>query len=111
MSPLAHSPGARHTPPAQFSLAHWLLLLHFLPLGLGGGAAQAMPGMEASVPPTRAAPINLSAWPLETSPLASPLASSSKEPYLLASVIGAILSSRGGVIALPRGQPANYDRK
>jgi hypothetical protein len=46
---------------------------------LGLGAAPAIPGMEASVPPTRAAPINLSALPRVRLPLASPLVSSSKE--------------------------------
>jgi hypothetical protein len=41
--------------------------------------AQATPGKEAKAAPTRAPPTNLSAWRLETLPLASPLASSSKE--------------------------------
>ena len=41
--------------------------------------AHAMPGKEAKAPPTSAPPSNLSALPLERVPLASPLASSSKE--------------------------------
>ena len=80
---------AEHTPSVlQFPLAHWLFCLHFLPLGLRGALAEAMPGMEASVPPTRAAPINLSALPRETVPLAIPLARASKELSLVSSVIG-----------------------
>jgi hypothetical protein len=62
----------------QLPLAHWWLWLHLAPSGLLG-LAQAMPGMEASAPPTRAAPINLSALLRERVPLASPLVSSSKE--------------------------------
>ena len=61
---------------SQLPLAHWWLWLHLAPAGLG--LAQAMPGMEASVPPTRAAPINLSALRREMLPLASALVSSSK---------------------------------
>ena len=68
---------AAHLPSTQLPLLHWWLWLHFLSAGLG--LAQAMPGMEASTPPTRVAPINLSALPRERLPLASPLASSSKE--------------------------------
>jgi hypothetical protein len=68
---------AAHVPLVkQLPLSHWWLWLHFPPAGLG--LAQAIPGMEASEPPTRAAPINLSALPREMLPLASPLASSSK---------------------------------
>jgi len=63
----------------QFPLVHWLLRLHFLPLGLRGALAEAMLGAEASVPPRRAAPINLSDLPRETLPLAIPLARASKE--------------------------------
>jgi hypothetical protein len=63
----------------QLSLAHWWLCLHLAPAGLLG-LAQAMPGMEASAPPTRVAPINLSALPRVTLPSASSLARSSKKP-------------------------------
>ncbi len=95
-------PPAWHTPPWQFPLAHWLLRLHFLPLGLGGGAAEAMPGTEASVPPRRAAPINLSALPRETVPLAIPLARASKELSLVSSVIGYVPSQkRAGRVVSP----------
>ena len=51
--------------------------------GRSGGPASwakaAPPGIEASTPPRRVPPINRSAWPLGTVPLANPLASSSKE--------------------------------
>src|SRR5436190_1053815 len=50
-----------HTPFTHTPVWHWLSSLHFLPAGLGCGAAPAIPGMDASVPPMRAAPINLSA--------------------------------------------------
>jgi hypothetical protein len=46
-------------------------------------AAQAIPGMEAIAPPTRAAPIIRSALRLETLPLASLIANSSKERSLV----------------------------
>jgi hypothetical protein len=59
------------------------------------GAAKATPGMEASAPPRRAAPINLSALPRERVPLASPLASSSKELSLGSLAIGVPLSPKG----------------
>src|SRR5215210_537963 len=69
---------------------------------LQAATATAARGMEASAPPTRAAPINLSALPRETSPLASPLASSSKErPPLVSSVIVSHLLSFP-----PIGKPA-----
>ena len=54
-------------------------------------AAQAVPGKEASAPPTRAAPISLSALPRVRLPLASPLASSSKELSLVSLDIGCLL--------------------
>jgi hypothetical protein len=94
--PLQHSPllpqespfGRHPRPPPtqvppleQLPLQHWLSLLQCLPWRLQpGGSAAAIPPMptDASVPPTRAAPINLSALPREMLPLASPLASSSK---------------------------------
>jgi hypothetical protein len=47
--------------------------MHLLSFGL----ASATVGVKASIPPRRAAPINLRALPLETSPLASPLARAS----------------------------------
>src|SRR5215211_5500781 len=88
-SPLQHGPLAVQARPAdthgaqvpleeQLPLAHCLSCLHLAPSGLLG-LAKAMPGMEASAPPTRAAPINLSALPLVRVPVASPLASSSRE--------------------------------
>ena len=59
---------------------HWELAVHLRKGCLH--AAQAAPGMEASVVPTSAAPSIRSALLLETVPPASPLASSSKEPSL-----------------------------
>jgi hypothetical protein len=55
-----------------------------------GIPAWAIPGTEASTPPTRAAPINLSALPREMLPLASPLARSSKERSLASGDMGLI---------------------
>jgi hypothetical protein len=75
----------------QLPLQHCLSLLHGLPLCVQpGGAAAATPPKprDASVPPRRAAPINLIALRRETSPLASPLASSSKERSLASGDIG-----------------------
>jgi hypothetical protein len=75
--------------PEQLPLQHCAFFLHFFPLGLHrlSAAASPMPS-DASVPPTRAAPINLSALPRESVPLASPLASSSKERSLASGDIG-----------------------
>ena len=72
---------AAQVPSVQTSLQHWLFLVQCFPLRLqpiGSAPASPMPN-EASVPPTRAAPINLSALPRVMLPLASPLARSSKE--------------------------------
>jgi hypothetical protein len=116
----AHSPvthpscpcGHTHAPPAQTSAAEQTLEhcpqlfasdcrlthrpRHFTrPVGQlpfpGAGAAQAIPGTAANAPPMRAAPIHLSALPLDTVPLASPLASSSKELSLVSLAIGHLL--------------------
>src|SRR5215218_10097366 len=70
---------------------HWSVLVQCLPSRLhpgGSPAASRMPS-DASVPPTRAAPINLRALPRERVPSASPLANSSKKPSSLA--IGCLL--------------------
>ena len=70
-----------HVPPTHLPLQHCVSLLHAFPLRLqpiGSAPASPMPN-DASVPPRRAAPINLSALLLVMLPLASPLASSSKE--------------------------------
>ena len=67
-------------------------------------APQAAPGKDASAPPTRAAPMSLSALRLETVPSASPIASSSKEcppvvQGLLRSLIWSVLpKTRGGAL-------------
>jgi hypothetical protein len=73
----AHTRTPRSGSSTHCPLAHWWLWLHLAPSGLG--LAQAIPGMEASVPPTRAAPNSLSALPRDKVPLESPTASSSKE--------------------------------
>ncbi len=82
-------PVGRHPrPPTQVPLLeqsplqHCVSLLQCLPLRLQpGGSAVATPPTpsDASVPPTRAAPINLRALRRDTPPLARALASSSKE--------------------------------
>jgi hypothetical protein len=51
------------------------------------------------VPPTRAAPINLSALPREMLPLASPLASSSKGRSLASGDIGSPFPQRAGLVS------------
>src|SRR5215218_829189 len=83
---------AWHVPLEQVPLQHWLSLLHFFPLGLQRSAASASAPMpsDPSVPPTTAAPINLSALPRVREPSASPLARSSKKRSPLA--IGCLLS-------------------
>ena len=66
---------------SQLPLQHCVPFLHAFPLRLqpiGSAPASPMP-TDARAPPTKAAPINLSALPREMPPLASPLASSSKE--------------------------------
>ena len=68
-------------PPEQLPLQHWVPLVQFLPLRLqpiGSAEASPMPS-DPSVPPTRAAPINLRALPRVMEPSASPLARSSKK--------------------------------
>jgi hypothetical protein len=70
---------------------HWSVLVQCLPARLhpgGSPAASPMPS-DPSVPPTRAAPINLRALPRVREPSASPLARSSKKPSSLA--IGCLL--------------------
>src|SRR5215213_7381919 len=57
----AHTRTPRSGSSTHCPLAHWWLWLHLAPSGLG--LAKAIPGMEASVPPTRAAPNSLSALP------------------------------------------------
>ena len=74
---------AWHVPPEQLPLQHCLFFLHFFPSRLHSSSARAIPGMEASVPPRRTAPISLIALPREMLPLSSPLASSSKELSLI----------------------------
>src|SRR5215211_1065349 len=71
---------------SPFSLQHWVFLVQCLPLRLQqGGSADASPmPSDPSVPPTTAAPINLSALPRVMEPSASPLARSSKKPSSLA---------------------------
>ena len=69
------TPSAQHVPR------------HFIRGDGHGLAAKATPGMEASEPPTRAAPINLSALRRDMVPLASPLASSSMALALVSCVI------------------------
>src|ERR671921_1292548 len=76
--PVAVHAGA-HLPPSHLLLQHWWFFLHFLLRGLHSSSAAATPPSDPSAPPTRAAPINLSALPRERLPLDSPLASSSKE--------------------------------
>jgi hypothetical protein len=84
----------------QWPLQHWLSLLQCLPLRLQPGrsaAASPMPTTDASVPPTRAAPINLSALPREMEPLASPLASSSKVRLEVSWLTCCPLYPKGGI--------------
>jgi hypothetical protein len=83
---------------SQLPLQHCVSFLHFFPLRLqpiGAAAASPMP-TDASVPPRRAAPINLSALPRVMLPLASPLASSSKERSEVCWLTCAPLSRRAG---------------
>jgi hypothetical protein len=78
---------ARQLPPEQLPLQHWAFIVQFFPLRLHpGGSADASPSMpsDPSVPPTRAARINLRALPRVTLPSASPLARSSKKLSSLA---------------------------
>jgi len=78
---------AWQVPLTQFRLQHCVSLVQCLPLRLQpGGSAAASPPMpsDASVPPTRAAPINLRALARVMVPSASPLARSSKKLSSLA---------------------------
>jgi hypothetical protein len=81
------SDGQAHLPSVHVPLQHWWFFLHFLLRGLHSSSAAATPPSDASVPPTRAAPINLSALPRESVPLESPTASSSKELAPLSSLV------------------------
>src|SRR5215217_2082625 len=79
--------GVWHVPLTQTRLPqHWSFRVQCLPARLQpGGSAPASPmPSDASVPPTRAAPINLRALPRVMLPSASPLASSSKKLSSLA---------------------------
>ena len=91
---------APHLPllSSQLPLQHCLSFLHFFPVGLqrSSAAASPMPN-DPSVPPRRAAPINLSALPRERVPLASPLVSSSKERLVASWLTGAPIPQRGGL--------------
>src|SRR5688500_3119713 len=86
---------------SQFSLQHCASFLHDFPLRLqppGAAAASPMP-TDARAPPTRAAPINLSALPREMLPLASPLASSSKELSVDSLAICRLLPEETGLLS------------
>jgi hypothetical protein len=99
--PFATHVAAAQVPLEQTPLQHCASFLHFFPSGLHRSSAPASPmPSDASVPPTRAAPISLSALPREMLPLASPLASSSKElapPSSL--VIGYPFPRRAGLVS------------
>src|SRR5215217_1359112 len=100
---LQHSRSAVQEPPierheaqvplSQLPLQHCVSFLQRLPLRLqpiGSAAASPMP-RDASVLPTSAAPINLSALRRDISPLASPLVSASKDLSLVSLAIGCLL--------------------
>jgi hypothetical protein len=79
----------------QFLEQHWRSLRHLRPKPLQSSSAQAAPGTkEASALPTSPPPSNLNALPLERVPLASPLASSSKELSVDSLAIGCPLSRK-----------------
>src|SRR3712207_2726808 len=78
----------------------WLLPQNLCVRG-HGGAARATPGMAASAPPRRAAPINRRALPRERVPLASSLASSSKARSLVSLAIVCRSSLNGAELASP----------
>jgi len=88
---------AAHLPPEQLPLQHCLFFLHFFTASLHSSSAAATPPSDPSAPSTRAAPISLSALPREMLPLASPLASSSKERSLASGEIGRLLERTGPV--------------
>jgi hypothetical protein len=105
--PLQHSPeavqlapldvhAAAQMPPSHLPLQHCLFFLHFFPVRLHSSSASATPPRpsDASVPPRRAAPISLSTLPRVMLPLASPLASSSKELWAVSQAICGLLSAR-----------------
>jgi hypothetical protein len=87
-SAVQEPPIERHeaqVPLSQLPLQHCVSFLQRLPLRLqprGSAAASPMP-RDASVLPTSAAPINLSALRRDISPLASPLVSASKDLSLV----------------------------
>jgi hypothetical protein len=88
-----------HPPPApltQIAFSGQHCPLHFTPLGQTGLAAQAIPGMDAKVPPTKAAPNIRSALRLETVPVANAVASSSKECSLASLLIALSPFPKGG---------------
>jgi hypothetical protein len=89
---------AAHLPPSQLPLQHCAFFLHFFPVGLHSSSAAATPPSDASVPPTRAAPINLSALRREMEPLASPLVSSSKEWFEVCWLTCLPHSPKGGTL-------------
>jgi hypothetical protein len=111
--PLQHSLPPAQDPPldvqpaahlllSHLPLQHCLSFLHFFPSGLHRSSAAASPTpRDASVPPTRAAPINLSALRREMLPLATSLASASKACPLASSLTETLLSPRGGGLIRP----------
>jgi hypothetical protein len=80
----------------QLPLQHCASFLHFFPVGLQRSAA-ATPPSDPSAPPTRAAPINLSALRRVMLPLASALASSSKERLVVCWLTCAPIPQRAGL--------------
>ena len=78
----------------QFFEQHWRSLRHLRPKRLQSSSAKATPGTEANVAPRRAPPTNLIALPLERVPVASPLASSSKERLVVCWLTRCPLSQR-----------------
>jgi hypothetical protein len=88
-------------PPSQLRLQHTLSFVHTFPVRLqpGGSAAASPMPSDASVLPTRAAPINLSALPREMLPLASPVARASKERSLASGDIGSPFPKGAGLVS------------
>jgi len=88
-----------HLPPSHLPLQHCAFFLHFLLTGLHSSSAAATPPMPSddSVPPTRAAPINLSALPRVRVPLANPPASSSKVRLVVSPLTAAPFPQRAGL--------------
>ena len=81
----------------QFFEQHWESLLHSLPKRLQS-LAQATPGTEAKAAPRRAPPIHLIALPLESVPVASPLARSSKDRLVVCWLTCCPHSPKGGTL-------------